>query len=548
MAKTDVRAGGAFVSVGAEYKNLKRALRRVQRQMKQFARSMLSIGKTLAAAGAASAAPIAMAVKSFANFGDQVQKTALRLGASTEALSEYTHVAQRSGVRTETLIMAWQRMIRRVSEAAQGTGKAKDAIKELGLDAKKLARLAPEDQFEAIARAMEGVKNQGDKVRLAMRLFDSEGVSLVQIMANGADGIQKLRKEARDLGISMDREAADGAARLKDNLQALKSALQGLKNAIGTELAPILTELLQRITGVIMGVREFVQAHPGMVSAVARIAAGLLTLAGIFLAVGAVVVAIANPIVFLIGVIAIAVASLLESLGVINVGVNDALKGIWDSFTIFGKTLKNWMTWLKHVLVVGFLSALDAVAGLWQMQFGFMFGILETFVNKVAGILQKLGLISSETMQIVQQAASDTTDIMMSPLDKIREKTSGLLSAAADKMVDWEMSLPEKNKDKKSLSDVFKGLLDPLKDLLGRKFTPASISMAGMAGEEEPRRRRSLTLDRGGVSGFFGGARAAEQMGGAGNVERQQLNEQKQMRNLLQQINENTKKQQAVYA
>lgn len=545
MAKTDVRAGGAFVSVGAEYKNLKRALRRVQRQMKQFARSMLSIGKTLAAAGAASAAPIAMAVKSFANFGDQVQKTALRLGASTEALSEYTHVAQRSGVRTETLIMAWQRMIRRVSEAAQGTGKAKDAIKELGLDAKKLARLAPEDQFEAIARAMEGVKNQGDKVRLAMRLFDSEGVSLVQIMANGADGIQKLRKEARDLGISMDREAADGAARLKDNLQALKSALQGLKNAIGTELAPILTELLQRITGVIIGVREFVQAHPGMVSAVARIAAGLLTLAGIFLAVGAVVVAIANPIVFLIGVIAIAVASLLESLGVINVGVNDALKGIWDSFTIFGKTLKNWMTWLKHVLVVGFLSALDAVAGLWQMQFGFMFGILETFVNKVAGILQKLGLISSETMQIVQQAASDTTDIMMSPLDKIREKTSGLLSAAADKMVDWEMSLPEKNKDKKSLSDVFKGLLDPLKDLLGRKFTPASISMAG---EEEPRRRRSLTLERGGVSGFFGGARAAEQMGGAGNVERQQLNEQKQMRNLLQQINENTKKQQAVYA
>jgi methyl-accepting chemotaxis protein len=133
---------------------------------------------------------------------DKVAKMSARIGISTEALSELQYVAERSGVSVQSLGTALQRMVRRISEAAKGTGEAKNAIKELGLDAQQLAQLAPDQQFMAIAQAMEQVATQGDKVRLAMKLWDTEGVALLQTLKGGAQAVEELRQRARDLGPS----------------------------------------------------------------------------------------------------------------------------------------------------------------------------------------------------------------------------------------------------------------------------------------------------------------------------------------------------------
>jgi hypothetical protein len=160
---------------------------------------------------------------------DEIAKMSLRLGTTTEALSQLRFVSDRSGVSFNTMTMGLQRMTRRVAEAAQGTGEAVKALRELNISARDLSQLRPEDQFEHIADALHGLNTQSDRVRLAMKLFDSEGVALVQTMGDGAEGIRKLRAEADALGITLSAKAAKEAEQFQDQITNITTAADGLR-------------------------------------------------------------------------------------------------------------------------------------------------------------------------------------------------------------------------------------------------------------------------------------------------------------------------------
>ncbi|MGO2009227.1 MAG: hypothetical protein ACTH24_14270, partial [Vreelandella alkaliphila] len=179
------------------------------------------------------------------NWGDQLQKTNLRIGASTEALSQYNYVASLSGVEFGQLTTAWQRQTRRIAEAAAGTGVASKALDRLGLSAKDLNQLAPEEQFERIAAAMQNVESSSERVALAQKLWDSEGVKLVQIVNQGSDAIASMRAEADALGLTISQDTANAMATYNDEVDKLKFAAQGLSQTLAAELIPSMTEGLQ---------------------------------------------------------------------------------------------------------------------------------------------------------------------------------------------------------------------------------------------------------------------------------------------------------------
>lgn len=199
-----------------------------------FAKTAESAGRLVKVAfAAATTGMFANMVKESVDVADRMGKLSQRLGIATEALSEYKHVAELSGVPFNTLTMGLQRMTRRVSEAAAGTGEAKKALAELGISAQRLNQLAPDQQFEVLADALADVSNEGDRVRLAMKFFDSEGVALVQTMGQGADGIRNMREEARKLGLTLSNEDAMAAAQFNDQMTRAQATL----NALAKEIA-----------------------------------------------------------------------------------------------------------------------------------------------------------------------------------------------------------------------------------------------------------------------------------------------------------------------
>ena len=192
---SDIRAGKAFVELYTKNSALMRGLDQAQKRLRDFGNGIAVVGKWMMGLGTAIIAPFIAATKHFTSLGDQLDKTASKLGISTNALSELGFAAEQTGVSYNTMAMAMQRMTRRVAEAARGTGEAKDALRELNLDAEALAKMTPDQALAKIAGAMQNVGSQSDKVRLAFKLFDSEGVALVNTLALGEEGLAAMREE-----------------------------------------------------------------------------------------------------------------------------------------------------------------------------------------------------------------------------------------------------------------------------------------------------------------------------------------------------------------
>lgn len=213
----------------------------VDRQLKSMAGTVTRLGAALGITFGV--AGMVKAGKTTLDLADQMEKLERRLGISTEAMSQLKFVGEQSGVGFNTLTMGIQRMTRRVAEAAAGTGEARTALLELGLDADKLAQQEPDKMFQLIAQAMSEVPGEADRTRLAMKLFDSEGVALLQTMNEGAKGIEDLRNEAHKLGLTLSHEDAVAAAEANDAMNRLKSAMFGLSQESTINLAPSLADL-----------------------------------------------------------------------------------------------------------------------------------------------------------------------------------------------------------------------------------------------------------------------------------------------------------------
>lgn len=222
-------------------------------------RGFIATGVAITAVVTASAAVVAGSfalTQRMAASEDQAGKMAQRIGVSVESLTQLQHAAELTGVATTTLNTALQRQTRRVAEAAQGTGEAKAALIELGLSAENLARLSPDKQFMEIAGAMENVSTSGDKVRLAMKLWDTEGVALLQTINGGAEALRLMKEEADLLGLTITGESAASAAAFNDDLLRLQSTATGMVRLFTEQLKPIFTVVFQEARKAMLDNRE----------------------------------------------------------------------------------------------------------------------------------------------------------------------------------------------------------------------------------------------------------------------------------------------------
>ena len=217
--------------------------------------------------GVAGVAGFGLLVKSSLNATDSLAKTAAKIGTTTEALGGLRFAAELTGVATNTMDMALQRFTRRTAEAAMGTGEAKAAIKELGLNAQELNRMPLDKRMVVLADAFSGVTSESDRLRLAFKLFDSEGAALVNTLSGGGDALKEMLGEARMLGLTMSGSAAKGVEDTVDALTKLKSVFKGVTDQVVAALAPAIEGMVERFTAFLQrsieargGVEQFARA------------------------------------------------------------------------------------------------------------------------------------------------------------------------------------------------------------------------------------------------------------------------------------------------
>lgn len=220
-----------------------RAFKAVRSNLSKVTSASVQMAKGVAAATAAATAAIGamgFALSKQVQKVDNLAKTASKLGTTVETLQQLQYAADISGVSAETLNMAMQRLTRRVSEASMGFGEAKGALKELGINAAQLSKLPLDKKMEVLADAFDGVATDGDRVRLAMKLFDSEGVALVNTLNLGSDGLREMAAEAESLGLTISELDAQRFEKMQDDITRMKTAAGAAATTFTTELLPVI--------------------------------------------------------------------------------------------------------------------------------------------------------------------------------------------------------------------------------------------------------------------------------------------------------------------
>ncbi|EOX4435171.1 hypothetical protein ACLAC2_004653 [Vibrio alginolyticus] len=210
--------------------------------------SFSMVGKATAAAAAASVGALSLLYKQQSQYIDQAAKHADTIGITTEALTQFRHAAELTGVGASNLDTSLQRMTRRIAEASAGTGEAKNALNELGVSAKYLNSVTPEQQLYVLADAFSQVENQSDRVRYAFKLFDSEGVKMANMLAGGAGGLRSMADEADALGITLSRIDAAKIEMANDAMYKVSASTDAWKRSIAVELTPLLASVADEIT------------------------------------------------------------------------------------------------------------------------------------------------------------------------------------------------------------------------------------------------------------------------------------------------------------
>lgn len=238
--------GEIITKIKVDSSQQKRELSKAKKGLMKFEKGAQKAFKGIKAGFASMAVGVgvftAAMVKSAASI-DHLAKTSEKLGIASQELEKLHFQAGLTGVETRTLDMALQRMVRRVSEAASGTGEAVNALKELGINAERLNSLSPDKQFAKIAQAMKKVGDQKDRVRLSFKLFDSEGVALVNTLNSNLDKSGELFNK---LGTSLSSLDVKNVEKMNDSWTETKTILEGVANKTLARLSPEIDKVISK--------------------------------------------------------------------------------------------------------------------------------------------------------------------------------------------------------------------------------------------------------------------------------------------------------------
>lgn len=220
-------AGTLAVNILARTKQFEKGIKTARSSLRGFGKSIKSITKGVSGFGAALVGAAGLA--GFGAFAastlksiDTLAKTSDKLGISTENLGKWRFAADKAGIASNTLDLAFQRMVRRIGQASLGTGEAKKTLDRFGLSAKELVRLDPSEQFRLIGENINAITNKGEQLAAAMSIFDTEGVGLVNLFASN---IGEAATEFERLGLAVSRADAAKIEEFNDATSKLKQTL-----------------------------------------------------------------------------------------------------------------------------------------------------------------------------------------------------------------------------------------------------------------------------------------------------------------------------------
>jgi hypothetical protein len=231
------------IKITADTKQAERAIEKLESALESVNKVSAATGKALAAVAAASGA-FAFAIGKTLNTVDALAKTSSQLGMSGASLQAFQRSAQLAGIGTDELNQSLRRLQSNIGDALiKGTGPANDALKRLGITVSDIADMGADEQFKAIAAELNKIPNPAERSALAMDLLGKQGPRLLA----AAVEMERLRKEAEQLGLALSAVDTGAIERAGDSLTELQFIMEGALQAATAALAPYIIAIAESI-------------------------------------------------------------------------------------------------------------------------------------------------------------------------------------------------------------------------------------------------------------------------------------------------------------
>lgn len=182
---------------------------------------------------------LTQAVRTSAQFADDLGDLSQVLGTTTESLSKLKYAAEIEGV-FEPLQAGMTKLAKASEEFRKGSAGAIESFGKLQIDPSGFNDTA--ELFTVVADKLSKMEDGARKTAIAQELLGKSGAQLLPLINQGADGLQRYADEAERFGLVVSDDVAEAAGKFNDNLAKIEAAAKGATIQLGGPLVESLSK------------------------------------------------------------------------------------------------------------------------------------------------------------------------------------------------------------------------------------------------------------------------------------------------------------------
>ncbi len=179
------------------------------------------------------------------SMADELMQTSTITGLSTDALQEYSFMAELVDTDVSTITGSLAKLTKNMGSAKDGTGASAEAFKQLGVsvtDSNGELR-GTDEVFNEIIDALGQMSNETERDALAMDIFGKSAQELNPLISAGSEAIEEYKNQAHEMGYVLDNETLEALGGVDDTMQLLTNQFNAVKSQIAVALLPIVEEI-----------------------------------------------------------------------------------------------------------------------------------------------------------------------------------------------------------------------------------------------------------------------------------------------------------------
>lgn len=232
------------------------------------------VGGLVATGATAAVGAITYMADKTGEYAGSILDASRKTSISTDMLQQLKYAGEQSGVEFEALTGSATKFNKVFANAVTGNKAGIETFKNLGIaikDSNGNAR-SSSDVYNDVIMKLASMGDTAEANALGNDIFGKSFANLKPLLAEGSDGIEAFKQQAKDLGIVMSEDAVKAGDDFSDSIASLQASLGGLLNQILGSVMPIIQPIIDGLIAnmpmIQSGISQFVPIVTGFFSAI----------------------------------------------------------------------------------------------------------------------------------------------------------------------------------------------------------------------------------------------------------------------------------------